>query len=630
MQLGKILHLLEKANNLINGVVVRVGSWVLVVMMCLTVADVFLRYVFNAPILGSSELVELMMALVVSFGLAYTLLKEGHVRVTLVVSRFPERVQVIIESITSLLCLGLFSLIAWQGIVQAKELWTTNLTSASLFVPIWPFVLMVTLGSILLSLVLLANLLQSLAKVIERSRWDILIWVLIGGPLCACAVWLRNLVSVSPLTAGFISLVVLFVLLFSRMPIAFAITMVGFIGMTYLSGLDAGLGLLATVPYSTIASYPFSVVPLFILLGSFAYYSGLTHDLYKMAYKWLGHLPGGLAMATTVACAGFAATSGSSIAGAATMSTVALPEMKRYKYAPSLATACVAAGGTLGILIPPSVVLVIVGILTGQSIGKLLIAGIFPGILLTTLFMLVIYIRCRMNIELGPPAPSTGFREKIGSLKGVWPVLGLFVLMMGGLYTGIFTPTEAAAVGAFGALLLLGSRGRLTWKNFSASLIATLETTAMVMMLLVGGMTYSYFLTITKLSVALADFLSGLLLPPVLVLAVVLTMYLFLGCVMDSLSMIIITLPVFFPLLMALGFDPILLGILVVISVEMGQITPPVGINVFVVAGVDRDTPLYTIFRGITPFVVAMAICVILLIAFPQIALFLSNLELYK
>jgi len=330
-------------------------------------------------------------------------------------------------------------------------------------------------------------------------------------------------------------------------------------------------------------------------------------------------------MATVGACAGFAAVSGSSLATAATMGTVALPEMKRYKYDPALATGCIAAGGTIGILIPPSVIMIIYAILTEQSIGKLFLAGFIPGVLEALFYMGVIYIICKRNPSLGPPGPRTNFMEKIVALKGTWIVILLFVLVIGGIYLGVFSPTEAAGVGACGALIFALGRRRLNWQNFRASLVETVKTTAMIFVIMLGAMILGYFLAVTRLPFELATFIGGLQVNPYIVMVLILFLYLLLGCVMDALAMILLTVPIFFPLAMALGFDPIWFGIIIVRVVEMAAITPPVGLNVFVIKGVAKDVPLYTIFRGIIPFLMADVCHVALLIAVPQVVLFLPG-----
>ena len=430
----------------------------------------------------------------------------------------------------------------------------------------------------------------------------------------------------TPLTIGVIGLIILFVLLLSRMPIGLVMALVGFTGFAIIAGFGDALGILGTVPYATFANYNMSIIPLFILMGAFCYYSGLSKDLYDSVHAWIGHFRGGLSMATVGACAGFAAVSGSSLATAATMGTVALPEMKRYGYDNRLATGAVAAGGTIGILIPPSIVLILYAVITEQSIGKLFLAGIIPGVLEAIFYLLTIYILCRFNPRLGPPGPGTSFKQKVVSLSNSWIVLVLFVLIMGGLYLGWFSPIEASGIGAFGAFIFALLRKKLPWQSFKESLFDTGKTTVMIFIILLGAMIFGYFLAVSRIPYELASTISALPVNEYVILAIILIFYLFLGAVMDSLAMMLLTVPIFFPLILELGFDPVWFGILIVRVCEIGLITPPVGLNVYIIRGVAKDVPMQTIFSGIAPFLVADVLHVILLVAFPQITLFLPNL----
>lgn len=430
----------------------------------------------------------------------------------------------------------------------------------------------------------------------------------------------------TPLTVGFIGIIILFLFLFLGMPIGIAMGMVGFAGFAYLRGFDSALGMLTTVPYRTFASHTFSVVPLFILMGAFCFHAGLSKDLYNTVYRWLGHLRGGLAIATVGGCAGFAAVSGSSVATAATMGTVALPEMERYGYDPALATGSVAAGGTIGILIPPSVGLIVYGIIAEQSIGRLFLAGFIPGILEAVFYIVTIFILCRINPRLGPPGTRSSWMERIGALKNTWIVLLLFLLVLGGLYFGVFTPTEAAGVGAFGAFIFASGRRKLDWHAFKDSLFETLRNTAMILIIVLGAMILGYFLAISRVTFVIADTIAGMELNRYIVLTSILVFLLFLGTVLDAPAMILLVTPIFYPLATKLGFDPIWFGIIIVRMCEMALITPPVGLNVFVIKGVAKDVPMYTIFRGIIPFLIADIFHVVLLIVFPQLALFLPSM----
>lgn len=426
-----------------------------------------------------------------------------------------------------------------------------------------------------------------------------------------------------PIEVGIIGIFVLFILMLLGMPIGLAMGLTGFLGTYVISGADAAFIRLALTAFSTTNSYIISLLPLFTLMGELAFTSGITQDAYYAGYKWVGHHPGGLAMATIAGCASFAAVCGSSIATAVTIGSAAMPEMRRYNYNPSLATASIAAGGTLGILIPPSMGFVLYGLITEQSIGKLLISGIFPGMLLSLLFIIVIMIWSKLDPKAAPPGPKFTWQERLTALKNIWPVLLLFLLVIGGIYTGIFTTTEAAAVGTFCTFLIALFKKKLNKENLILSFKATLRTTGMIFVLIICAQIFSYFVAVSRLSGALASFIIQLPIHPIGVLIAILVLYLILGCIMEVFSAMLIITPIIYPMVIELGFNPIWFGVITVIMLEMGLITPPVGMNVFVIAGIARDVPMYTIFKGIWPFVFAMAFCIVLLILFPQIALFL-------
>jgi C4-dicarboxylate transporter DctM subunit len=427
-------------------------------------------------------------------------------------------------------------------------------------------------------------------------------------------------------TIGIIGIALLVILLFSNMPVGFVMAFVGLFGFSYVVNFSAGLSLLARDIWDVFSSYGLTVIPLFVFMGQIAFHAGISRRLYDSAYVLMGHRKGGLAMATVAACAGFAAISGSTNATAATMATVTLPEMKRYKYDMGLATGTVAAAGSLGILIPPSVIFIVYGILTEQSIGKLFASGILPGILLSFLFLLTIHIQVTRNPSLAPPGPETDLKAKFRSFAGVLETLVIFGLVMGGIFFGFFTPTEAAAVGAFLTLMLSVCRGQLTWDGFIKSLADTTRISCMVMVIVTGATIFGHFMAITRVPFELAGWVAGLPLPRSAVMMVIVLIYLFGGCFMDALAMVMLTIPIFFPVSQALGFDPIWFGVVIVLITEMGVITPPVGVNVYVVYGVAKDVPLEVIFKGVLPMVLALLVCNIILLIFPQIALFLPSL----
>ena len=430
----------------------------------------------------------------------------------------------------------------------------------------------------------------------------------------------------SPCTIGLIGLAALILLLFARIPVGFAMAIVGFTGFVQLVNLDAALSLLARDVFSTFSSYGLTVIPLFIFMGQVSFHAGISRRLYDTAYAFIGHRPGGLAMATIGACTAFGAICGSSPATAATMGTVALPEMKRYNYSMELATGAVASGGSLGMLIPPSVVFIVYGIMTEQSIGKLFMAGIFPGLLIAGLFCLAISLSCRHNPELGPSGPPTNWQGKISSLKGTAETLLLFSLVMGGLFVGFFTPTEAGAIGALCSLGIALMGRNLTFEKLKLSLFETTRTACMVMIIVTGAVIFGHFLAVTRIPYDLAGWVAGLPLPRFVVMMVIIAVYLIGGCFIDALALILLTVPIFYPVILSLNYDPIWFGVIIVLVTQMGVISPPVGINVYVVKGVAPEIPLATIFKGVIPFLVALIIGTIILIAIPQISLFLPGL----
>lgn len=432
-----------------------------------------------------------------------------------------------------------------------------------------------------------------------------------------------------PVTIGIIGVVVLVILFILRMPVGFAMAFVGFIGFSWLVSPQAGFSILARDVFYGFTSYSLTVIPMFVLMGSVAGASGMSQRLYDASYSLLGRLRGGLAMATVAACAGFAAICGSTNATAAAMGKVALPEMKRYNYADSLATGTVAAAGSLGILIPPSTIFIIYGIMTGQSIGKLFIAGVFPGLILATLFVLVIALTCWRNPSLAPAGAATSWRQKIAGLVGVTETLLLFALVIIGLFLGWFSPTQAGGAGAAGALLIgLGTR-QLTWQGFLSAIKDALRITCMVMVIVVGAMVFGHFMAVTKIPLVLADWVVGLPLPSMAIMGIIILFYIMGGCFMDALALITLTVPIVYPMVLALGFDPIWFGVIIVLVTEMGVITPPVGVNVYVIKGIAEDIPLETIFKGILPFLGALIVIVLILIGFPRIATFLPSLATY-
>lgn len=418
----------------------------------------------------------------------------------------------------------------------------------------------------------------------------------------------------------------IFALALLRVPLAFAMGLVGFVGIGLTLGWAPARASAAQVVYETGFAYTLSVIPLFILMGNFVARAGLAHELFQAAYAFIGHVRGGLAHATIAACAGFGAICGSSIATAATMSRVAYPSMKKLGYSDSLSTGVMAAGGTLGIMIPPSTILVIYGIVTETNIGKLFAAGLIPGLLTASLLMLMVLVVTSRDPQHAPPGQRFTWAERLRALRGIWGVAALVLLVLGGIYGGLFTATEGAGFGAAGAFLFALGRRRLTWKTLYQVLMESARTTAMLFTLLIAATLFANFVNFTTLPGELKDWITGSGLSPTMVIVAMMAVYVLLGTVMEELTMVLLTIPLFFPIVTGLGFDPVWFGVLIVMIVQIGLISPPVGMNLFVLNSLLPQVGLATIFRGCWPFVTVMVVSLGILIAFPQLSLWLPSL----
>lgn len=419
-----------------------------------------------------------------------------------------------------------------------------------------------------------------------------------------------------------IAIVIFLALAFAGMPIGFVFALLGFAGTVLLKGWGPGLSLLGSAPWQWSSQGGLIVVPLFVLMGSFAFHSKISEELYVAAYKWFGRFPGGLAIATCIACTGFAACTGTSLASGAAMGTIAYPEMKRFHYDDRLATGVICVGGTLGILIPPSLIFIIYGFLTQQPVGVLFIAGIMPGIMMSTLYILTILFLCLRNPLLGPRGESFSWKERVASMRHIWGMLALFLLVIGGLYAGIFAPSEAGAIGAFGAFIIVLVRRGFSLKVFRESLRESLTITVFSMAILIGAMMFSVFVTVSGVPALFAEWVTELGVSRWYILILILAIYIPLGMILDNVSMILLTLPTVYPIVQALGFDMVWFGVLIVLANNMALITPPVGMVVYVVQGVTK-VPMGEVFKGIFPFLGAMFIGWAILVAFPVISLWL-------
>ena len=628
--LEKIDIFLNKISKYPSRLLRDTGGIILFILVLMTAVDVSGRYLFSKPLPATYELTQLMFCLIIFFGMSWLAIKKGHIKINLILRRLPKDVRDVLDFMTGLISLIVCIIISWQAVEQAIVILHDNAKTYMWRIPLFPFELLIALSMALFAIVLLDDIIKSLVNVIKKGGvlW---LWLIPCPLLCLVLITIPTFskglfFGVGGFAFGGLSLTIFLILLFLGMPIGFGLFLLAYVGMGYMVNAGVGLKLIAMTPYTISTTYVYSVMPLFIAMGLLSAVSGIARDLYESSYTWIGHQRGGLAMATVVACAFFAAICGDSMATAVTMGSISLPEMKKYGYKPSLAAGAVAAGGTIGILIPPSAGFIIYGLLTDQSIGKLFIAGIFPGILMTILFIATIYLICKRDPKLGPRGRVTSIMDKLKAFKGIWGMVVLFLFVLSGIYAGIFTPTEAGALGSFGVLVIILATKRFNWQKIISAFNNSVELTAMIFLLFIGAIAFTRFFSLTGLPRLLANFISSLDLPRLVIMLGILLFYIIAGCLMNAMPVVIITLPILYPTVMALGYDPIWFGVIMVIMVQIGVITPPIGMNVFAISGVAKGVPLETIFKGIIPFWIAMMVTVIILILFPQIATFLPNL----
>lgn len=600
------------------------GAFTSLLMVILVTAHVLSRAFFSKPLIGMVEIEELMIVILVFCGIAYTQVTNNHISVDFMTVRLPKQLKSLLDVATSFLTTLFLFTLSWQSLVQSKNQMDNGTATFDLEIKLYWIMWIVAFGFFLFGMSTLISFLKRLHENLNAGHTISTGLAIVAALVLAVIPFMGFELDIQ--VAQYLGIISLLFFLFSGMLIGVALGFLGFFGMSLLFGPEAGFGLMKTVPYSMTAAYSLCVIPFFILMGELCFQAGLSEKLYKAAYKWVGQFKGGLSMATVLACGAFSAVSGSSLATAATMGAVSLPEMKRYKYADTLATGSIAAGGTIGILIPPSVVLIIYGILTEVSIAELFFAGIIPGLISLVYYIIAIVVWTRINPSVGPKGPQFSLSEKVSSLKDTWEVVCLFILIMGGIYSGIFTPTEAGAIGATGALVLGLLRRRIKGENLYQALLATGRTTSMVFMIVIGTAIYGYFLTSTQLPMQLATYATQLPVPPVVVVGIIILICFGLGCVMGTMPLIFITVPIFAPVVETLGYNLIWFGVIVVVISEIGMITPPVGINVYIMKGIAKDVPLSTVFKGIFPFLIADFARLVTLIAFPALTLFLPEL----
>lgn len=610
------------------------AAMVTLLMSLFMVVDLVSRLVFNSPLSGMIELQTFMLVFMAFFSIAYTMLKNQHVAVDLITSALSAPVNSSLQSVFSIWGIFLFGSMSWLSTSRAVEAFNKDEFSDIIQMPYWVLYAVCAIGTLLLALAILTSLLTHLSGLIQhQKKGPRFALVLVGIAMAGIAgIYSAEILKalfgdLSSTSVGILYTLFLMVILLLGFPVGFAMAFVGLTGLMFLIGQEVAFNVSKINTYDSVAHYFFTVIPFFLLMGFLILHAGIGAKLYNAGIKVFGRLPGGLAIGTVAGCGGFAAICGESVAAAATMGSVSIPEMKKYNYDDSLATGSVAAGGTLGILIPPSIGFVVYGIITEQSIGKMFMAGIIPGIILTTGFCLAVYVQCLINPKLGPKSEKFTRQQIAKSIFDIWPVGALFAAVIGGIYSGILTPTEAGGVGASGALLIaLFAKGFNRKKLFDALLDAT-TTSAMIFTILIGVGLLGYFVTLTDIPREFANFLGSLDVSRYVIFVLILLLYLVLGMVMNIIPMMMLTLPILFPTVVGLGFDPIWFGVIMVIMMEMGQITPPIGINVFVIHGVAKkyNVKMATIYRGIIPFVLVEVLVIILLTVFPEITLWLPN-----
>jgi tripartite ATP-independent transporter DctM subunit len=614
-----------------NRISLLVGAAALVVMMGITVADVVLRNLFSVVVPGGMEMTGLLTILVVLSTLGLVEIEKNHIRVDLVLRMLPEFVRIPTNAGGLLLALVMMVITAAQILKQVSYLKHNEIVTGLLGVPEWPFVLAAAVFVALFALALLANLFDALGRVARsgdvRSVLIVLAWAAVAGAIFALSFYPKALpFDLSRELRGILSIGLCFVLIFLGVHVAAAMAVTALIGISLLIGPAASLTSLGTTTIDVVSDQTWSVVPLFVWMGLIVVASGFAEELYRAAYRWIGHLPGGLASASTVACAGLSSIVGDTLSGVYSMGSIALPQMREYGYDMKLATASIACSATIGVMVPPSIAFIVYGMITEVSIGKLFMAGILPGILFAVILIALITVRAAINPALAPRGEISSWKERAAASAAVWPVLMLMLLVLGGIYSGFVTTNEAGGLGVFGALLIAVLTGRFRWPAFQDSIAKTLRLTAGIIVIFMFATAFSRFIAISGLTQQLANLVISFQLGNYELIAAILVFYVLIGMFMNALPALVLTVPLFFPIAMNAGFDPVWFGVLVVIMVELGVVTPPIGVNVFAIATIARDVSMYDIFRGVFPFWIAFLILIGLIVAFPQISLFLPSL----
>jgi tripartite ATP-independent transporter DctM subunit len=628
--LDKIVSVLDFA-GVISRYTNYIGAALIIGMVGLTFVDVVLRYLFNSPITAAYEITGILLLVTTFLTIAYTHNMKGHITVDVISSRFGSKGTIILDFITDLLGTGIFVIVIWQAIVLTQFFYGRGSFHAdSLQWVSWPFAAIIVFGSILMGLLLLRDLLKSLSKAFKSSfKWYH--WLMMFG-LSALLIILAIVVimpgwwEVDLTVLGFIGIIIFLVLLLAGIPVAFTLLITGFLFVAHIRGIDPALNTLSRGFYSNTSNFLWASVPFFVSMGYFCLHSRIGEDLYTLFNRWLGHMRGGLAIATTTACCGFAAIVGDSISSIATMTSVAMPQMKRYNYDDRLSTGAIAGGSIIGPVIPPSIPFIVYGVITGVSIGKLFIAGIIPGLLLGLAFAITIYLWCRINPQVGPAGERSGWKPRLRSLSASGPILILFFIVIGGIYGGVFSTSEGGAIGSMGALLIGLVMRRFTWGKIWQSLMDTAKVLSMLLIIVCGATMFTKFVAWCNVSETISTALTGMGLVGGTMVIFILAVFLVLGCFVDVLTLTLIGVPIVHPMLVAQGAEPVWISILILLVLILGSLTPPVGINLFTMKGMAPQIPMSVIYRGAIPFVIATIVVIAVIFLFPPFATWLPSL----
>jgi tripartite ATP-independent transporter DctM subunit len=629
--LNKAISILDKV-----GVFSRwtniIGVGALFLMIIVAFVDVFARYVFNRPIQGVQEITEVIMICAVFFAVAHTQNIKSHIAIDIVVSRLRAKTRTVLEFITTLLSAGMLGIIAWRTFTYTVLVISDHRVHDKYFgIPVGPFAAIIFIGCAAITLLLIRDLLARINDALKLGlTWRYWL-VMISVPtvfIVLSYLWMSGDYwhNMNLLTVGLIGIIFSVIMFFTGMPVAYVLAMTGFLFVGHIRGLDSAFNMLGTEVFRNSSSYNWAVIPFFVLMGYYCLNARFGEDLYDSAHKWFGHMRGGLGIATVGAGAAFASIVGDSLSSVATIGAVALPEMRKFKYSDLLSAGSIIAGATLGPIIPPSTAFIIYGLLTGVSVRSLLISGIIPGLILAVFFMLEIYIWVRLKPEAGPAGVKYTWKPRLISLKAGGPVLILFLLVMGGIWMGVFTPTEGGAIGACVALILGLIWRRTTWKTFAQTLLDAGKVISMIFMILIGAVLFTRFLAWCNVSATLSNFILDAGMSQWMYVTFTLILLFVLGFAIDILPLMLICIPVLHPIAVSLGIDPIWFACLTVITINLGDITPPVGVSLFALKTISKDLPVGTVFKGALIPVIGTTIVLIILVAVPPLITWLPGL----